>query len=130
MIKDIGTELILHKKEFMKLLLRLINEIVIGLEKVSLEDTDNLIKVFSKGYCLNGNCFYVDDTSNNSVTMGNCIDLSVDYIFFDFKFVEEYFNEPNEIGLYKYNPEYMINEFVNVKIVDSDEYDLFGEFVE
>ena len=28
------------------------------------------------------------------------------------------------------NTIYMVNEFVDVKIIDSDEYDLFGEFVE
>ena len=39
---------------------------------------------------------------------------------------------PSEDGVIyvKYNPEYMINEFVNVKITDSDEYDLYGVFVE
>ena len=37
---------------------------------------------------------------------------------------------PSEDGVIyvKYDSEYMINEFVNVKIVDSNEYDLFGEF--
>lgn len=39
---------------------------------------------------------------------------------------------PSEDGVVyiKYNPEYMINEFVKVKITDSDEYDLYGYIVE
>lgn len=43
-----------------------------------------------------------------------------------------YMDVPSEDGVIyvEYNPEYMINEFVNVKITDSNEYDLFGEFVE
>ena len=43
-----------------------------------------------------------------------------------------YMDVPSEDGVIyiKYNPEYMVNEFVDVKIIDSDEYDLFGEFVE
>ena len=38
---------------------------------------------------------------------------------------------PSEDGVVyiKYNPEYMINEFVKVKITDSDEYDLYGYIV-
>ena len=43
-----------------------------------------------------------------------------------------YMDVPSEDGVIyvKYNLEYMVNEFVDVKIIDSDEYDLFGEFVE
>lgn len=39
---------------------------------------------------------------------------------------------PSEDGIVyiKYNSEYMINEFVSVKITDSDEYDLFGYIAE
>ena len=39
-----------------------------------------------------------------------------------------YMDVPSEDGVVyiKFNPEYMINEFVNVKITDSNEYDLFG----
>ena len=42
-----------------------------------------------------------------------------------------YMDVPSEDGVIyvKYNPEYMVNEFVDVKIIDSDEYDLFGEIV-
>ena len=50
----------------------------------------------------------------------------------DYYIARSYMDVPSEDGVIyvKYNPEYMINEFVNVKIVDSDEYDLYGEFVE
>ncbi len=43
-----------------------------------------------------------------------------------------YMDVPSEDGVIfiKYNPEYMINEFVNVKITDSKEYDLIGEIIE
>lgn len=43
-----------------------------------------------------------------------------------------YMDVPSEDGVIyiKFNSEYMINEFVSVKIVDSSEYDLFGEIVE
>ena len=43
-----------------------------------------------------------------------------------------YMDVPSEDGVIyiKFNPEYMINEFVNVKITDSSEYDLFGEIIE
>lgn len=43
-----------------------------------------------------------------------------------------YMDVPSEDGVIyiKFNSEYMINEFVNVKIVDSSEYDLFGEIAE
>ena len=42
-----------------------------------------------------------------------------------------YMDVPSEDGIIyvKYDPEYMINEFVDVKIVASDEYDLYGEFI-
>lgn len=50
----------------------------------------------------------------------------------EYYIARSYMDVPSEDGVIyiKYNPEYMINEFVNVKIVDSDEYDLYGEFVE
>lgn len=50
----------------------------------------------------------------------------------DYYIARSYMDVPSEDGVIyvKYNPEYMINEFVNVKITDSDEYDLYGEFVE
>ena len=50
----------------------------------------------------------------------------------DYYIARSYMDVPSEDGVIyvKYDPEYMINEFVNVKIVDSDEYDLYGEFVE
>ena len=39
---------------------------------------------------------------------------------------------PSEDGVIyvKFNNDTMINEFVDVKITDSDEYDLYGEVVE
>lgn len=50
----------------------------------------------------------------------------------EYYIARSYMDVPSEDGVIyvKYNPEYMINEFVDVKIVDSDEYDLYGEFVE
>ena len=50
----------------------------------------------------------------------------------DYYIARSYMDVPSEDGVIyiKYNPEYMINEFVDVKIIDSDEYDLYGEFVE
>ena len=43
-----------------------------------------------------------------------------------------YMDVPSEDGVIyvEYNPEYMINEFVDVLIIDSDEYDLYGKFVD
>lgn len=43
-----------------------------------------------------------------------------------------YMDVPSEDGVVyiKYDDEYMINEYVNVKIIDYSEYDLFGEIVE
>ena len=48
----------------------------------------------------------------------------------EFYIARSYMDVPSEDGVIyvKYDSEYMINEFVNVKIVDSNEYDLFGEF--
>ena len=43
-----------------------------------------------------------------------------------------YMDVPSEDGVIyiKFNPEYMINEFVKVKIIDSNEYDLYGQIDE
>ena len=50
----------------------------------------------------------------------------------EYYIARSYMDVPSEDGVIyvKYNPEYMVNEFVDVKIIDSDEYDLFGEIVE
>ncbi len=50
----------------------------------------------------------------------------------EYYIARSYMDVPSEDGaIYiKYNPEYMVNEFVDVKIIDSDEYDLVGEIVE
>lgn len=50
----------------------------------------------------------------------------------EYYIARSYMDVPSEDGVIyvEYNPEYMINEFVNVRITDSNEYDLFGEFVE
>ena len=50
----------------------------------------------------------------------------------EYYIARSYMDVPSEDGVIyvKYNPEYMVNEFVDVKIIDSDEYDLFGEFFE
>ena len=49
----------------------------------------------------------------------------------EYYIARSYMDVPSEDGVIyvKYNPEYMVNEFVDVKITDSDEYDLFGEIV-
>lgn len=50
----------------------------------------------------------------------------------EYYIARSYMDVPSEDGVIfvKYNPEYMVNEFVNVKIIDSNEYDLFGEFID
>ena len=66
--------------------------------------------------------------------VGNTYECIVENITEDGEYYvsRSYMDVPSEDGVIyvKYNPEYMINEFVNVKITDSDEYDLYGEFVE
>ena len=66
--------------------------------------------------------------------VGNTYECIVENITEDGEYyvTRSYMDVPSEDGVIyvKYNPEYMINEFVNVKITDSDEYDLYGEFVE
>ena len=66
--------------------------------------------------------------------VGNTYECIVENITEDGEYyvTRSYMDVPSEDGVIyvKYNPEYMINEFVNVKIIDSDEYDLYGEFVE
>ena len=49
----------------------------------------------------------------------------------EYYIARSYMDVPSEDGVIyvKYNPEYMVNEFVDVKITESDEYDLFGEIV-
>ena len=66
--------------------------------------------------------------------VGNTYECIVENITEDGEYyvTRSYMDVPSEDGVIyvKYNPEYMINEFVNVKITDSDEYDLYGGFVE
>ena len=66
--------------------------------------------------------------------VGNVYECLIENITEDGEYyiARSYMDVPSEDGVIyvKYNPEYMINEFVNVKIISSDEYDLFGEFVE
>lgn len=51
---------------------------------------------------------------------------------FEYFIARSYMDVPSEDGVIyvKFNPEYMINEFVEVLITGSSEYDLFGEIVE
>ena len=51
---------------------------------------------------------------------------------FEYYIGRTYMDVPSEDGVVyiKYNPEYMINEFVPVLITGSDEYDLYGEIKE
>lgn len=66
--------------------------------------------------------------------IGNIYECIVENITEDGQYyvARSYMDVPSEDGVIyvKYNPEFMINEFVSVKIVDSDEYDLYGGFVE
>jgi len=50
----------------------------------------------------------------------------------DYYIARSYMDVPSEDGVIyvKYDSEYMINEFVDVRITDSTEYDLFGEIIE
>lgn len=72
--------------------------------------------------------------NNLSNKVGNVYECLIENITEDGEYyiARSYMDVPSEDGVIyvKFNPEYMINEFVNVKITDSDEYDLFGEFVE
>ncbi len=72
--------------------------------------------------------------SNLKNRVGNTYECIVENITEegDYYIARSYMDVPSEDGVIyvKYNPEYMINEFVNVKITDSDEYDLYGDFVE
>jgi ribosomal protein S12 methylthiotransferase len=66
--------------------------------------------------------------------IGNTYECLIENITEDGEYYigRSYMDVPSEDGVIyiKYNPEYMVNEFVSVSIVDSDEYDLFGEIVE
>lgn len=65
--------------------------------------------------------------------IGNVYECLIENITEDGEYyiARSYMDVPSEDGVIylKYNPEYMVNEFVMVKIIDSDEYDLFGEIV-
>ena len=71
---------------------------------------------------------------NLSKKVGNEYECLIENITDDGEYYigRTYMDVPSEDGVVyiKYNPEYMINEFVKVKITDSNEYDLFGEIDE
>lgn len=74
-------------------------------------------------------------SSNNLKNkIGNVYECLIENITDDGEYyiARSYMDVPSEDGVIyvKYNPEYMVNEFVDVKIIDSDEYDLVGEIVE
>lgn len=66
--------------------------------------------------------------------IGNVYDCLIENITEDGKYFigRSYMDVPSEDGVIyiKYNPMYMINELVKVKIIDSSFYDLYGEVVE
>ena len=66
--------------------------------------------------------------------IGKVYDCLIENITEDGKYFigRSYMDVPSEDGVIyiKYNPMYMINEFVKVKIIDSSFYDLYGEVVE
>ena len=72
--------------------------------------------------------------SNLKNRIGNTYECLLENITEDGEYYvgRTYMDVPSEDGVVyvKFNPEYMINEFVNVKIIDSSEYDLFGEIIE
>ena len=72
--------------------------------------------------------------NNLSNKVGNVYECIVENISEDGEYyiARSYMDVPSEDGVIyvKYDSEYMINEFVSVKITDSDEYDLYGEFTE
>ena len=65
-----------------------------------------------------------------SKRIGNMYECLIENITDDGKYFigRSYMDVPSEDGVIyiEFNPEYMINEFVNVEIVDSTEYDLVG----
>ena len=66
--------------------------------------------------------------------IGNIYECLIENITEDGEYfiARSYMDVPSEDGVIyvKYDPEYMINEFVNIKIIFSNEYDLYGEIVE
>lgn len=76
------------------------------------------------------------DISKNNLSkrVGNTYECLIENITEDGKYYigRSYMDVPSEDGVVyiTFNPEYMINEFVHVRITDSNEYDLFGEIVE
>ena len=72
--------------------------------------------------------------SNLKNKIGNTYECLIENITEDGEYYigRTYMDVPSEDGVVfiKYNPEYMINEFVNVRITDSKEYDLIGEIIE
>ena len=66
--------------------------------------------------------------------IGNVYECLIENITEDGEYYigRSYMDVPSEDGVVfiKYNSEYMINEFVNVRITDSKEYDLIGEIIE
>ncbi len=74
----------------------------------------------------------VVSTNNLKDKVDNIYECYVENITEDGEYYicRSYMDVPSEDGVIyvKYNPEYMINEFVNVRIIDSLEYDLFGVF--
>ena len=66
--------------------------------------------------------------------VGNVYECLIENITEDGEYfiARSYMDVPSEDGVIyvDYNPEYMINEFVDVLITDSDEYDLYGKFVD
>lgn len=65
--------------------------------------------------------------------VGNTYECLIENITYDGEYYigRSYMDVPSEDGVVyiKFDDDVMINEFVNVKITDSDEYDLYGEVV-
>lgn len=72
--------------------------------------------------------------NNLKKKIGNEYEVILENITDDLEYYigRSYMDVPSEDGIIyiKYNPEYMINEFVKVKITGSMEYDLIGEIIE
>ncbi len=72
-------------------------------------------------------------TNNLKEKVGNIYECLIENITDDGEYFigRSYMDVPSEDGVVyiKFDNEFMINEFVSVRIVDSDEYDLYGEIV-
>lgn len=109
----LGDKLWTYKVEYEKLLLKLVRKIDRKISSIVIKDKFK-VKVYRKGYCLNGRLFYIERYSNVKC-IGKCeSNIFEDYVYFDFEYDTDYLvennifdrlYEPTRRVLYKYNPE-------------------------